>query len=220
MHEENKQKNIEIKIKESVFLKPWVQSVTGIVVILVLLVIFIFWRILGNEVKIENSSIDAPIINLSATTPGILDEIYVKAGQEIGPNTPVAKVGNETIVAKVSGLVVSVNHQEGQYFAPGSPVVSMINEDEERVVGKIDEDKGLSDIKVGQVASFTVDAFGSKKFFGIVDEISPISDQSGIVFNISDKREVKQFDIKVRFDIKAYPQLKEGMSAKIIIYKK
>jgi len=70
------------------------------------------------------------------------------------------------------------------------------------------------------LASFTVDAFGSKKFFGIVDEISPISDQSGIVFNISDKREVKQFDIKVRFDIKAYPQLKEGMSAKIIIYKK
>ncbi len=216
MNEEKK----EIKIKESAFLKPWVQTVTGVVTILVLFIVFVFWRILSNEIKIENSFVDAPIINLSPTTTGILDEVYVKVGQEIGPNTSVAKVGNETIMSKVGGIVVSVNHQEGQLFAPGSTVVSMINPFEERIVGKIDENKGLSDIKVGQVATFTVDAFGNKKFLGIVEQINPTSDQSGVVFSISDKRQVKQFDVKIRFDIKAHPEFKQGMSAKITIYKK
>ena len=211
---------IEIEIKKSAFAKPWVQSITGVVVIVILFVVFVFWRILSNEIKIENSFIDAPIINLSPTTTGILDEIYVKVGDEIKSNTPVAKVGNETVMSKVGGIIVSVNHQEGQIFSISTPVVSMINIDEEKVVGKIDENKGLSDIKVGQVATFTVDAFGSTKFYGIVDSINPISDQSGVVFSISDKRQVKQFDVKIRFDIKAHPEFKQGMSAKIIIYKK
>ena len=96
----------------------------------------------------------------------------------------------------------------------------MINKDQERIVGKIDENKGLSDIKIGQVATFTVDAFGGKKFEGIVDEVSPISNESGVVFNISDKRQIKQFNIKIRFDVDAHPEFKEGMSAKITIYKK
>jgi len=220
MEEQKQKENNEVKIKESVFSKPWVQSLTGIVVIIVFLVIFIFWRILNNQIKIENSFIDAPIINLSPTMTGILGDIYVNVGQEISPNTEVAKVGNEIIMSKVGGIIVSVNHQEGQVFAPGSPVVSMINPEEERIVGKIDENKGLSDIKVGQVVTFTVDAFGNKKFQGIVEEISPVSDQSSIVFSISDKRQTKQFDIKVRFDVKAHPELKQGMSAKITIYKK
>ena len=217
---EDIEKKIESEIKKSIFSKPWVQSITGIVVIIVLFVVFLFWRILGSEIKIDNSFIDTPIINLSPTVPGILDEIYVNVGQEVAPNTEVAKVGNETIVAKVGGVIVSVNHQEGQIFSPGTPVVSMINPDEETVVGQIDENKGLSDIKVGQVATFTVDAFGSKKFQGVVEEINPISDQSGVVFSISDKRQVKQFDVKVRFDVKSHPEFKEGMSAKITIYKK
>ena len=221
MHEENKQKEkIEIKIKASVFSKPWVQSITGFVIILVLLVIFIGWRILSNQINIDNSSIDAPVINLSPTTSGILDEIYVKVGQEILPNAEVAKVGNETIVSKIGGIVVLVNHQEGQLFTPGMSVVSMINPSEEEVVGKIDENKGLSDVKIGQIATFTVDAYGSKQYEGVVDEISPISDDSGVLFNISDKRPVKQFNIKVHFDTNTYLELKQGMSAKITIYKK
>ena len=214
-----KEEKNEVKIKSSVFSKPWVQSITGIVVIVVLLVVFIFWRILDNQIKIDNSSIDAPIINLSSTTSGVLQEIYVNVGQEVLPNTQVARVGNETIFSKVGGIIVSVNSQEGQFFSPGTPVVSMINTDAERIVGKIDENKGLSDIKVGQTATFTIDAFGNKTFEGVVDEVSPISDQSGVVFNISDKREVKQFDVKIRFDVKAHPLFKEGMSAKITIYK-
>jgi len=77
----------------------------------------------------------------------------------------------------------------------------------------------LSDIKVGQSAIFTVDAFGSKQYSGIVDQINPTSDTGDIVFNISGTRQEMNFDVKVRFDVNQYPELKNGMSAKLWIYK-
>lgn len=53
--------------------------------------------------------------------------------------------------------------------------------------GKIEETKGLSSIKVGQAATFTIDAFPKNKYVGVVDEISPVSVDSGVIFSISDK---------------------------------
>ena len=79
--------------------------------------------------------------------------------------------------------------------------------------------KGLKDIKVGQTVVFTVDAFGSKEYPGIVNEISPTSNQGDIVFNISGARQEMDFNVKVRFDEAQYPELKNGMSAKLWIYK-
>ena len=87
-----------------------------------------------------------------------------------------------------------------------------------KVVGEIDETKGLKSIVVGQRATFTVDAFSGKKYEGVVDEISPTSNDTGIVFSISDKRPIKKFDIKIRFNTASYPELKNGMSAKITVY--
>jgi multidrug resistance efflux pump len=95
----------------------------------------------------------------------------------------------------------------------------MIKPDDLRVVAQIEEDKGLSEVTVGQRAFFTVDAFGSKKFDGIVDEVSPTSRQSDVVFNISSQRQEQEFNIKIRFDVNKYPELKNGMSAKSWIYK-
>jgi hypothetical protein len=66
--------------------------------------------------------------------------------------------------------------------------------------------------------TFTVDAFGNEKFDGVIDQISPTSDQSSIVFDISDEREEQNFDVKVRYDIAAHPEFKNGMSAKITDY--
>ena len=114
---------------------------------------------------------------------------------------------------------MQVNNIIGAQIAPGQTVVEMIDPTQLRVVGKIDENKGLSQIQVGDPATFTVDAFGGKSFTGVVDEIAPTSNQSDVVFNISDQREIQQFDVKVRYDISAYPQLKNGMSARIWIYK-
>jgi multidrug resistance efflux pump len=88
-----------------------------------------------------------------------------------------------------------------------------------RVVGQVDENKGLADVHVGAPVRFTVDAFGAKEYLGVVDEVSPTAHAGDVVFNISDQRQVQTFDVKVRFDTAAYPELKNGMSAKIWIYK-
>ncbi|MEI7451643.1 MAG: HlyD family efflux transporter periplasmic adaptor subunit [Candidatus Falkowbacteria bacterium] len=196
--------------------------VSGVVVALVIIaaaVTFIYLNTLGKQITIEKSVISAPQIDLSATTPGTLNEVYVNAGDQVLANTVLAKVGNQLIKAKTDGLIIDVKKDIGQLFGAGTPVISMIDPSELRVVGQVDENKGLSDIAIGQAVTFTVDAYGSQKFSGVVDEINQTSNSSGVAFSISDKREVKQFDVKVRFNTVAHPEFKNGMSAKITIYK-
>jgi multidrug resistance efflux pump len=206
--------------KESFMKKPWVQSLGGIVLIAITLGGFLYWKSISSYVAIDMSQISAPMIAIGPESAGILSEVYVKPGDKVAVNEPLARVSGETLSAKTSGIVISTQNTPGQVFSVGSPVVSMIDPSQLRVVGKIDENKGLSSIKIGDPVTFTVDAFGSKEFVGVVDEISQTSDQSGVLFSISDKREIKQFDIKVRYDISLYPEFKNGMSAKIRVYAK
>ena len=172
-----------------------------------------------NQVYVEKSQIVAPIINLSAQNGGKLEKMYVSPGDTVSENQIVAQVGQELIKTKGSGIIISTENDMGKIFLPGETVVSMIKPDDLRVVAQVEEDKGLSEIKVGQRAFFTVDAFGSKKFDGIVDEVSPTSRQSDVVFNISSQRQINEFNVKIRFDVNKYPELKNGMSAKSWIYK-
>jgi multidrug efflux pump subunit AcrA (membrane-fusion protein) len=150
---------------------------------------------------------------------GILQEIFVNVGDSVQTSAPIARVGNELIKAPSAGQILSVSTNTGASFGPGQAVATMINPDDLRVVGQVQEDKGLKDIKIGQSTVFTVDAFGSKKYPGIVDQINPTSNSGDIVFNISGARQENDFDVKVRFDVSQYPELKNGMSAKLWIYK-
>ena len=206
--------------KKSFFSKPWVQNLIGLIVVVLAVGGFLYWKSVSAYVAIDTSMITAPIIGISPETEGILSQVFVKAGDAVTADEPVAQVGSETLSTQTSGVVISVQNTPGQVFMPGTPVVSMIEPEQLRVVGTIDENKGLSRIAVGDPATFTVDAFGGTVFTGIVDEISPTSNQSGVVFNISDKREIKQFDIKVRYDVAQHPEFKNGMSAKLKIYAK
>lgn len=204
--------------KTKVFKQPWFKSVMGALIVFLILGGFIYWYTMAGQTKTDNALVVAPIINLSPLSLGTLEEVYVKVGDKVEPYTPIAKVGNEIITSKVAGIISSISDTEGQVFAPGTTVVQMINLDKERVIGQVDEDKGLSNIKTGNLVTFTVDTFGSKKYVGIVEEVAPSAHQGDIVFNISDKRQVQQFDVKVKFDINKYPELKNGMSAKLVIF--
>ena len=213
MHEEK-------KLHKSFLQNPMVQSAIGIVVVALLLSGFLFWQTNTGTLLIENSQISAPVINLSGSTAGTLNALYVSEGETITADTPVALVGTNTITSKQSGVVVSVANDIGAFFAPGQTVVGMVHPPDMRVIGAIDETKGLNEIKPGQQTSFIVDAFSGKTYVGIVESISQTSNDTGVVFSISDKRPTKKFDVKVRFDVTKYPELKNGMSAKITVYVK
>ena len=153
------------------------------------------------------------------TTPGVLERVYVTPGDYVGTGKTVALIGDKPLTTLTGGIITSVQNTPGQIVSSVTPVVEMIDPNQLRVIGRIDEDKGLADIRVGQGVTFTVDAFSSKKYSGVVEEISPSSRQQDIVFSISDKRQVSQFDITVKFDVDKYPELKNGMSAKMKVYK-
>ena len=171
-----------------------------------------------NQVYIDQSKIEAPAVDLSPTQSGVLRDIYVTPGQMVTPGTTVAQVGVELLKASQGGLVLATNGDVGDTVAAHQTVVEMIDPQSLRVVGQIDENKGLNRIKVGDPVAFTVDAFGGKQFTGVVDEISPTSNQSGVVFNISSQRQEQQFDVKARFNVADYPELKNGMSARMWVY--
>ena len=206
--------------KQNIFQKTWLQSIGIMIIIFCLLFGFLFWQSNRNTVLIENSFLEAPIVNLSSTVPGILNALYMKEGDNINPSSQVALVGSQIIYSKSGGLISSAPQVVGNYFSPGQTVVSVVNNQEMKVSGAIDETKGLKSIQKGQRATFTVDAFPGKKYEGVVYEISPTSNDSSVVFSISDKRPVKSFDVKVIFDVDKYPELKNGMSAKITVYTK
>ena len=168
----------------------------------------------------DNAQVYAPEIALAPAAAGTLEQVFVHEGDMIASNTVVAQVGNELVKTKSAGLVVTTVEDGGKLVTAGEPVVTIINPDELRVVAQVDENKGLKNIRVGQIVEFTVDAFGAKKYFGAVDEVSPASHAGDIVFNISDQRQTAQFDVKIRFNASFYPELKNGMSAKVWIYTK
>jgi len=167
----------------------------------------------------ENGDIEAPAIQLSSATGGTLENLFVRPGDEVAANEMIAQVGNDTVKTKDAGVIISVNNNIGKNFAPNEAVATMINPADLRLVAQVEEDKGLADVKVGQKVSFTVDAYGGQKFSGIVDEVSPTAKSGDIVFNISNTRQEQKFNVKIRYDVSSYPQLKNGMSAKVWIYK-
>lgn len=195
-------------------------SLRGIIVLILIIVAIggtalAYLTYANRSVYIEKSDIEAPEIDLAATAPGILNDMFVKAGDSVTANEVVARVGDQLLKSKVAGIVTKADAAVGQSFNAGQTVVAMIDPTALRIVGHLDENKGLDRIQVGQYATFTVDAFGSKKYSGIVDEVSPEARSGDIVFTISDQREEQVFDIKVRFDPTLYPELKDGMSARI-----
>jgi multidrug resistance efflux pump len=182
----------------------------------------VYWYVSSQTVYIDQSVISAPIINLSPENSGVLQALFVKEGDTVVQNQPIAQVGDEIVEAQTSGEIVSVDNNIGQYMnvlTGEGTVASMIDPTQLRVVGDLPENKGLADVQVGEEAMFTVDAFGSEQFTGVVDEVSPTSRQSDVVFDISDQRPTNDFNVYVRFDPTKYPELKNGMSARIWVYK-
>ncbi|HSD12667.1 MAG TPA: HlyD family efflux transporter periplasmic adaptor subunit [Patescibacteria group bacterium] len=194
-------------------------AVAALAAVAVLAAAFLYARSAGARISFDKAQIAAPAIDLAPQGAGVLEELYVREGDTVPANAPVARVGGELVKTKVAGEIIGVKDGIGSLFNRGQAVVTMIDRNDLRVVVRVAEDKGLKDLRVGQLAWFTVDAFGSRRFAGTVDEISPTSREGGLVFSISDKRETREFDVKVRFDADAHPELKNGMSAKVSVYK-
>ncbi len=213
-----KKENIFLRLEHLIARNKRTATIVGVFIVIAGIAGGAYWYVVSQRVYIENASVSAPLIPLSSSTGGVLKELYVHEGEIIPAHVEVARVGDEVIYSETDGVVASAPANIGKLYEHGEAVVTMTHIPDLRVVGRLDEDKGLANIRVGQPAIFTVDAFGSKQYTGVVDEISPVARSSNIVFNISDQREEQQFDIKIKYDVTAAPELKNGMSARLWIY--
>jgi multidrug resistance efflux pump len=181
---------------------------------------FLYWQTKRDRIFIENSQISTTVIPIAPASSGVLTELDAREGKAIKKGDTIAVVGGETIRSQIDGMVVTTNDEVGGSVSSQSTLVQMIDPSQMRVVGVIDENKGLDQIHVGQVASFTIDAFPGKTFWGYVDQISQTAKQTQAAFSISSERPTQQFQVYVRFDASSYTELKNGMSAKLTIFTK
>lgn len=191
--------------------------IIAVVAIIAAIGVFYFFKREGRTF-IDDSLIQAPVISITPQTPGVLNEVDVTENQTVKKGDLLAVVGTQSLRSLTDGIITAASKQVGSTATPATNIIQMVNPDDFRVVGTLDENKGLKDIRVGQVASFTVDAFPGTLFWGYVDEVSPTAKQTQLAFSISNERPTQQFSVYVRFDGERYPQLKNGMSAKLIIY--
>ena len=194
-----------------------VLSATFFAVAAVVALIYL-WKA-NDRVYVEKCQIEADPIALSSVSGGRLNTLYVQDGDAVLADTPVAQVGNDIVKSKIAGIITSAPKNIGGNFGPDQTVVTMIDPKSLLLDAQVEEDKGLSDIQVGQKVTFTADAYGTKKYSGVVDSVAPTARTSDVVFNISSARQEQEFDVKIRFDVSEYPELKNGMSAKAWIYR-
>lgn len=194
--------------------------------LLIILVVFlvtggyVYYEKNRDRVFIDNSLVSAQTVTVAPVAPQKLTEIGVYEGEQVKKGDQIAKTDSQTLFADTDGLIIMANNQIGGIVSQQNPVAQLINLSDMRIAGTIDENKGLNQVKIGQVASFTVDALPGREFFGYIDEISPSAKQTQLAFSISSERPTQQFVIYVRFDANKYPEIKNGMSAKMTIYTK
>jgi multidrug resistance efflux pump len=181
---------------------------------------FVVFQKMRDRVFIDNSLISAPLITINPGSNGKLEAMKVTEGQTVKKGDALAVVGGQTIRTDTDGLIVSANDQTGSTVSTQTQLIQLINTNNIRVAGTIDENKGLNQIRVGQVTSFTVDAYPGKTYWGYVDEISPSAKQTQLSFSISSERPTQQFVVYTKFNAAQFPEIKNGMSAKMTVYTK
>lgn len=200
--------------------KSFMRIFSVVFVVVLFVAAYIFYQLMTGRIFIDNSLIQAPLITISPSLPGKVQEIDVKEGQSVESGDTLAVVGSETLRADTNGLIVSAPDLTGSTVNQATQLLEMINPINLRVSGTLDENKGLNNIKVGQVVAFTVDAMPGKTFWGYVDEISPSANTPAFTFSSSTERPTQQFTIYAKFNSSLYPAIKNGMSAKMVVYTK
>ena len=203
-------------IKNKAFLKKAGIFLTALLIIGTI----IFLLKTTDRVFIDDSVITAPVISVSATTNGKLKELDVTEGQLVKKGDVLAVVGSETLRTDTDALVILSNNQVGSTISTQTQLMQMIRPIDLRVTGTLDENKGLKNVRVGQSVSFTVDAFPGKTYWGYVDEVAPSAKTTQLAFSISNERPTQQFVVYARFDTSKYPEIKNGMSAKLTVFTK
>jgi multidrug resistance efflux pump len=198
---------------------PLVAEIALLVVVVAVAGAYLYLQDMGGKIYVEKAEISAPVISIGSPVSGRIERVYVTEGDSVSEGQRLALIGNTTIYSQARGIIIWTRDSPGQMTGPSDTIIRMVRPGDFRVVGRVQEDKGLRDIQPGQSVTFTVDAYGDTKYAGHVDSVAMTARSSDIVFSISDKREPREFEVRVLYDAAAHPELKNGMSARMWIAK-
>ena len=122
-----------------------------------------------------------------------------------------------TIIAPIDGQLGEVNPRVGQYVAAGSQLMYLIPQ-QTWVIANFKETQ-IANMKIGQKATFTVDAMNHQKFTGHVEQISPAAGSEFSVLKPDNAtgnftKVVQRISVRIAIDPnqKGIENLRPGMS--------
>jgi len=126
------------------------------------------------------------------------------------------RLGDTTLFAPVSGVVLKKNVESGEVVQSGTPVFTIGEIDDPWIKVYIKEDK-LALVKLGQRATITVDTYRDKVYEGTVSYISSQAEFTPKTVQTQEERVKLVFGVKVRVK-NVNQELKPGMPADVNIH--
>jgi len=114
----------------------------------------------------------------------------VNEGDYVSKASTIAIVSGKEVHPQTSGIITYVLNTPGSIVSPQVTLAKMIDPRETRLIGIVEEDKGLKDVKAGQKVMFTMDAYPGKDYEGFVDSIAPSSRDSDVCATIGKGKSV------------------------------
>src|SRR6266496_335674 len=163
------------------------------------------------DLQKARSALDTARANLAAT-----EERMRQAGAALAGSRD--SLSKTTVTAPINGVVTALPVKEGEVTVigtmnnPGTQVLTISDMSEVEAVMMVDE-TSVPQVKVGQIANLTVDAYPGQKFKGMVTEVgsSPILKNDPDLLSLTQGSEAINFKVKIRME-NPPPTIRPGFS--------
>ncbi|HYV42574.1 MAG TPA: efflux RND transporter periplasmic adaptor subunit [Thermoanaerobaculia bacterium] len=163
------------------------------------------------EYQKARSALDTAQANLAAT-----EERMRQAGAALAGSRD--SLSKTTVTAPINGVVTALPVKEGEVTVigtmnnPGTQLLTISDMSEVEAVMMVDE-TSVPQVKVGQIANLTVDAYPGQKFKGMVTEVgsSPILKNDPDLLSLTQGSEAINFKVKIRME-NPPPTIRPGFS--------
>lgn len=212
--------------------KPIIIVVVAMVIVLAGIFGY-YWYEDHYYVNTDDAQVDYNVINLSPQITGRLVDIYVHEGDQVTAGEIVARVDDSNLPAganedlsvvraPINGTILNVVGAVGEMGVPGSPVIQMADLSGVYLTANVQETE-LGKVKVGQMVTFTVDAFPGHTFSG---RVLTIGSATAATFSLlpqqntsgSFTKVVQRIPVKISIDSNQGCPLALGMSVEVKIH--
>ncbi|MFC1899690.1 HlyD family secretion protein [Chloroflexota bacterium] len=166
------------------------------------------------EASVSQTGVVEAQLEIAVSQIGVADLQFEAAEQAIAAAKK--QLNEATITAPFDGIISNIWVKEGEFISPatftGITIVEVTDLENMELITIVDE-FDIAKVKTGQIAVISVDAMPEMKLEGQVTFISPVnSEPAGIVLFESDD-DVKEYEVKIEFDVGGDFPVKVGMSA-------